>query len=491
MAGALLVARCTCSPSYPGLSSHRPAEFDGPFYEADPAKLASELDGFLAQAEELPGPVQAVIVPHAGYGFVGSFIGRALGAVRGRRYTRIVEISSAHGDAFEGAALPAEGGFDTPLGPLEVDSAAVALLAQYPHFARRAVAFDGEYALEVIHPFLRRLWPEAKLVPVLLGEVDGAGAQALARALRNVLDEQTLFVATATLTHFSRALESQALSLSGEPEEIEPRVFEYERPYLAALLARDAAGMRAALAERSMPTCAAPALEVLVDALGPGAEGVVVGRATSLQQRFDPALPNGVSYAAAVFPGRPPAIPALDPDDRLALGAIAEEAVAAAVQGRDERKLPRLSPRLRQKGGAFVTIEKRGQLKGCMGRLQADNLALAVQMAGRMAASSDPRFPALRPDELGETHLEVSVLGAFESMTSPEDFEPGRHGVVLTLGPNRGLLLPQVATKYGMDREAFLSALAEKAGLPPDGYRRAELARFGVEVFSPRALEGP
>lgn len=491
MAGALVLARCTCSPNLPGLSSQRPAEFAGSFYEPDPGRLAPQLDGFLAQAEPLSDPVQAVIVPHAGHGFAGPLIGQALGALRGRRYARIVEISSAHSAEFEGAALPAESGFDTPLGALEVDSASVALLAQYPRFARRAIAFDGEYALEVIHPFLRRLWPQAKLVPVLVGDVDEAGVEALARGLRNVLGEETLFVATATLTHFSRETEGWMFPLSGGPEEIQRRVFEYERPFLAALFARDAAGMEAASAERPMTMCARPALEVLVRALGPGEEGRLLRQATSLEMMFDPAAPMGVSYVAALFPGRLPPIPALDPEDRLALGAIAEDAVAAAVHGREERRLPALSPRLRQKGGAFVTLEKRGHLRGCMGRLQADNLALAVQMAGRMAASSDPRFPALRPDDLGEVKLEISVLGPFEPMASPEDFEPGRHGVVLTRGPSRGLLLPQVATQYGMDREAFLSALSEKAGLPPDGYLRAELARFGVEAFSSRPAVKP
>jgi AmmeMemoRadiSam system protein B/AmmeMemoRadiSam system protein A len=486
MATALVSGSCTCAPNFPGLAAHRPAEFAGAFYEPDPARLARELEGFLREAEPATGPVAAVVVPHAGHSFSGPLIARALGAVRGRSFRRIVELSDAHQALFEGAALSAEGGFDTPLGPLKVDSASVELLAQYPHFARRAVAFDGDHALEVTHPFLRHLWPQAELVPVLVGQLDGAAEEAVAGALRNVLDEETLLVATATLTHFSREVEGRLFSLSGGPEEIRSRAFEHEAPFVAGLLGRDAAAMGAAYSERPIPMCGRSSLSILVRALGPGAGGVVVGRATSLESFFDPAEPGGVSYVSALFPGRWPAIPAFDPEDRLALGAIAEEAVAATVHRRGERRLPPLSPRLRQRGGAFVTIQKRGQLKGCMGRLQAESLALAVQAAGRMAASSDPRFRALEPEDLGEMELEISILGPFHPMSSPEEFEPGRHGVVLTLGDSRGLLLPQVATKYGMDREAFLSALSEKAGLAPGEYRRAELERFGVDLFSPR-----
>jgi AmmeMemoRadiSam system protein B/AmmeMemoRadiSam system protein A len=486
MAAALVSGSCTCAPSFPGLAAHRPAEFAGAFYEPDSAKLALELEGFLREAEPASDPVAAVVVPHAGHSFSGPLIARALGAVRGRSYRRIVEISDAHQALFEGAALPAEGGFDTPLGPLKVDSGSVELLVQYPHFARRTVAFDGDHALEVIHPFLRHLWPEAELVPVLVGQVDAAAEEAVAGALRNVLDEETLLVATTTLTHFSREAEGRVFSLSGDPEEIRSRAFEHETPFVTGLLGRDAAAMRVAYSERPIPMCGRSSLSILVRALGPGADGAVVGRATSLESFFDPAQPRGVSYIAALFPGRWPAIPALDPEDRLALGAIAEEAVAAAAYRRGERRLPPLSPRLRQRGGAFVTIQKRGQLKGCMGHLQAESVALAVQAAGRMAASSDPRFRALEPEDLGEMELEISVVGPFRTMSSPEEFEPGRHGIALTLGANCGLLLPQVATKYGMDREAFLNALSEKAGLAPGDYRSAELARFGVDLFNSR-----
>ena len=252
MASALVLPACTCSPRLPGLAGHRQPEFAQSFYESDPAKLSEALAGWLARSEPASGPVQAIVVPHAGHFYTGALIAKGLGAVRGRTYRRIVEISAVHHVSFSGAALPAEGGFDTPLGPLRVDEAAVGLLAQYPHFARRAVAFDGEHALEVIHPFLRHLWPQASLVPLLVGNADGPALEAIARALRNVLDEETLLVATTALTHFSPELAARAFPLGGGPEAIRARLADYEGPFISALLARDPIALEAAYRDREM-----------------------------------------------------------------------------------------------------------------------------------------------------------------------------------------------------------------------------------------------
>ncbi len=504
MASALVFPACPCSPRLPGLVGHRRPDLALSGCEADPARLSEALDLWLSASEPDKGEVQALVVPHAGYSHSGELIAKGLGAVRGRTYRRIVEISATPSVSFDGAALPAQVVFDTPLGPLRVDEAAVGLLAQYPHFARRDVASDGEHALEGFHAFLQHLWPQAKLVPLLVGNADGSALEAIARALRNVLDEETLLVATTALTHFppelaagpeaNRSAEGRSTSgsmvrgpfpLDGGPEAIRARLGDYEGRFISALLARSPTALEAAYRDRAMPLCDPSALQVLLRAIGPGAKGCVLARASSFDVEEGPDNLSRASYLTALFPGRLPAIPALDPDDRRVLGAIAEDAVAAAVYGREERPLPPLSPRLRQKGGAFVTVQKRGHLKGCMGRLEAESIALAVQVAGRMAVSSDPRFAAVRAEELAEVEIEISVLGPFQEIDSPEAFEPGRHGLLLARGPSRGLLLPQVATRYGMGRRAFLEALAEKAGLDEDETEGATLQRFGVEAFEP------
>jgi AmmeMemoRadiSam system protein A len=144
---------------------------------------------------------------------------------------------------------------------------------------------------------------------------------------------------------------------------------------------------------------------------------------------------------------------------------------------------------LLQPAGAFVTIYVEGELRGCMGRIDADTpLYLAVEQLTVASATRDPRFEAVRLEELRNVRLEISILSTL-SLAAIEGIEIGRHGLVITRGPRRGLLLPQVATKHAWDRERFLDETCAKAGLPPGAWRdpdtRIEL--FTADVFGESA----
>jgi hypothetical protein len=135
--------------------------------------------------------------------------------------------------------------------------------------------------------------------------------------------------------------------------------------------------------------------------------------------------------------------------------------------------------------GAFVTIHTGGELRGCIGRVDADTpLYLAVEQLAVAAATRDPRFEPLRAEELPETRVEVSVLSGLKE-ARPEEIEIGKHGLVITKGVRRGLLLPQVAVEHGLDREKFLDETCGKAGLPPGAWKEpgTVLQVFTAEVF--------
>jgi AmmeMemoRadiSam system protein A len=140
---------------------------------------------------------------------------------------------------------------------------------------------------------------------------------------------------------------------------------------------------------------------------------------------------------------------------------------------------------LDQPSGAFVTLTERDELRGCIGYPESEEpLARVVAQCAAAAAVSDPRFPPVEPDEVGHLHLEISVLGPITAITDPGDVVVGRDGLIVQHGFRRGLLLPQVATDWGWDRETFLSQTCLKAGLPPDAWRHgAQLFRFEAEVF--------
>lgn len=135
----------------------------------------------------------------------------------------------------------------------------------------------------------------------------------------------------------------------------------------------------------------------------------------------------------------------------------------------------------------FVTLKIDGHLRGCIGTLAPEgDLARTVPRFALRAAFEDPRFPPLSAHELPDCVIEISVLTPPRLVENVADVVVGRDGLILELDGRRGLLLPQVATEWGFDRETFLSEVSQKAGLPPDAWRHPEarVFAFEAEVFS-------
>jgi AmmeMemoRadiSam system protein A len=162
------------------------------------------------------------------------------------------------------------------------------------------------------------------------------------------------------------------------------------------------------------------------------------------------------------------------------------------LEGRDLEGLdPGLREELEVRRGAFVTITKGGELRGCIGRLDFDQpLWFNVVEAAVASAFQDPRFPPLAPEELAQVQLEISVIEPLQPLVDLSVFQPHRHGIVIERGWQRGLLLPQVARERGWGAHETLEAVCWKAGLEPDAWRdpRSRLWIFDTVEFSEPAL---
>jgi AmmeMemoRadiSam system protein A len=136
--------------------------------------------------------------------------------------------------------------------------------------------------------------------------------------------------------------------------------------------------------------------------------------------------------------------------------------------------------------GAFVSVHHHGDLRGCLGRLETDRpIAENVAHLAAVVSDSDPRFTPIVASELSGLDLEISALTPEEEITDINAIEIGRHGLIIEHGHRRGLLLPQVATEYGWDRETFLDHTCLKAGLPTHAWRTgARIFIFEAQVFS-------
>ena len=148
---------------------------------------------------------------------------------------------------------------------------------------------------------------------------------------------------------------------------------------------------------------------------------------------------------------------------------------------------------LQQPAGAFVTLHRRGRLRGCVGQLPGrDALVAVVAHCARAAALDDSRFEPVGLGELSEIDIEVSVLAALEDVTL-EAIETGKHGLVVSQGRQRGVLLPQVASQFNWGAQRFLEETCVKAGLERDAWKdpATRVQAFTAEVFSEAAFASP
>jgi AmmeMemoRadiSam system protein A len=179
----------------------------------------------------------------------------------------------------------------------------------------------------------------------------------------------------------------------------------------------------------------------------------------------------------------------LTAEQRQTLLSIARRSIEAVLDGRrPELDFSQYDDTLRRPSGAFVSLHtKGGDLRGCIGSIQAlAPLCNAVSSSAVNAAFRDPRFHPVRRDELGNLHIEISVMSPIERVADVAEIEVGRDGLIISRGTRAGLLLPQVAMNYGWDRETFLRQTCVKAGLSPDSWQLPEcrIERFSAEVFS-------
>jgi len=172
--------------------------------------------------------------------------------------------------------------------------------------------------------------------------------------------------------------------------------------------------------------------------------------------------------------------------ERRALLALARSAIKAAVERRPPPELPSDFPLLAVPSGAFVSLHQRGRLRGCIGQIEARQpLVLTVAHCAIAAATEDPRFSPVTPEEVPGLEIEISLLSPLRP-ARPEEIEVGTHGLLISRGWQRGLLLPQVATQFHWTRERFLQETCHKAGLDADAWQDpgTRIEAFTAEVFS-------
>jgi AmmeMemoRadiSam system protein B/AmmeMemoRadiSam system protein A len=451
----------------------------GSWYPDNPDELAAMVDSFLTQVEPVDGAPLALIVPHAGYAYSGPVAAYGFKQLEGKEYDVAVIIAADHQVPLSNPiSVWAEGGFATPLGVVPVDGeVARALIAADPRITFDPASHEGEHPIEIQLPFLQRVCPGCRIVPILMGTDDEESVEALADALLSALPgRRAVVIASSDLSHYpaygdARTVDGATLAAieTGDPAQV--------RETIDGLMDTGFS---------NLATCACgegPILVAMRVAQGLGGDTVTI-----LHYANSGDAPSGdrervVGYGAVMFWHYTP--PDLTGTRREELLKLARTAIAEYLKTGNIPDYETDDPVLTRRAGAFVTLKKGDELRGCIGRLWADEpLYRGVQEMAVAAATSDPRFPPLTPEELHGLNIEVSLLSPLRRVTDIRQIEVGTHGLVIVKAGRQGVLLPQVPVEQGWDREEFLDNLCLKAGLTPDCWAdQPTLYAFTAVVF--------
>lgn len=465
----------------------------GAFYPADPKELQKMVDELLSRVS-LPGisdPVVALIAPHAGYPYSGGVAAYSYALLKGRKFERVVVIAPSHFDGFPFVSVYDGEAYATPLGTIPVDKAFAAKLAGSSPLIRLSsrghspVGAQAEHALEVELPFLQRTLGQFNLVPVVMGQQSYEASRALGVQLAKLIQgSDTLIVASSDLSHYHPYDEASGL----------------DHKTLTAIEEWDYLSLSQNFERGTWEACGGgPIVAAMI-----AAERLGANRARLLKYANSGDVTGDrsrvVGYSAFALVREPPSHAKDQPivlsgRDRDELLTTAKQSAETAVrEGKLYEPAVPSSPALLQDRGAFVTIRKNGELRGCIGyTAPVKPLYLAVRDVAAMAAVRDSRFPPVRTGELGELKYEVSVLSPFRHLRDINQIQIGQHGLLIRKGNYEGILLPQVPVEERWDRKTFLREIALKAGLPPTAWQDedADLFTFSALVFEEHKLSVP
>lgn len=460
----------------------------GQFYPADKESLSRQIDSLFQKAapDKVDGDIFCLISPHAGYDFSGQTAAYGYKLIQDAPYKTVVILGPSHYYGFKGVSVYASGKFRTPLGDIEIDSdftRNIIVPAQKINFIPQA--FAKEHSVEAQLPFLQRTLRDFKLVPIVVGDCGLEDLNNLAEALVNAIGgrKDVLLVASTDLTHSYDYQETEIVDKVNLSylEKMSPEVI-YEK-----------------LKDGTIQMCGGfPVVAAMLTAKKLNYNNLKLLHYTNSAEVTRRKIKGiwTVGYACAIIyagESEKSKETMFTINQKKRLLEIARKAIEEYLATGKRLDFKEDDPQLTSISGAFVTLHKQGELRGCIGNIIGEKpLFETVRDMAIASATGDPRFPAVTKEEFKEVALEISVLTPLKRITGIDEFQLGIHGVLVKSGWNQGVFLPQVATETGWSKEEFLSQLcAHKAGLSPDAWKdpKTELYIFSALIFSENKLQ--
>jgi hypothetical protein len=470
----------------------------GQFYPGTKEGLDKAVSKFLnsVTVPKIPGRAIGIVSPHAGYDFSGAVAAHGYKLISELGFKTVILIGPSHRVYFDGAAVYDQGTWKTPLGEVEIDSKLAKEIISYnPKIKALPHVHNQEHSLEVQIPFLQKSLKDFKIVPIMLVEPNFQDCQILADAISHaVKDSSVLLLASSDLYHGYSYDEC----------------VEIDKKTLSLIEKFDPQGLFNALTSNKAQACGGkPIVVVMLAVQELGADKAKILKSTNSNEVMGELGGYCVGYGSVVFyqsqegekksktqgarqvqrsqseKEQGEAI-GLSDSEKKELLKIARTTLEKHVRNEKISEFKPSTDKLKEKRGVFVTLKKHGELRGCIGYVEGIKPTYeAVKENAINASTNDPRFPPVRPEELKDIDIEITVMTPLEKITDPKVIEVGKHGILIRKGWNQGLLLPQVATEYGWNREEFLAHTCMKAGLPVNAWKDkdAEIYIFSGEVF--------
>ncbi len=429
----------------------------GYFYPGQAVELHSMLAGLVDEKAPKEDAI-GLLVPHAGYQYSGPVTGATISRIK-LKDTFII-MGPTHSGRGKPYSVMAEGTWQTPLGNVEVDTElARAIINLTGYVEADELAHLEEHAVEVQLPFLQYFKPDIRIVPIILGggslDVYQKIGKGIAAAIRKVKREAVI-LASGDMTHYEPQKTAQDKDMQAVEAMLALDEEELTRRYKGLHITMCAYGPAACLiaAAKELGANAAELVKYMTSGDTTGDFSAVVGYA-------------GVIFKKVTLP----------PLVELAKGTV--EMYVKEGKTPPPPKSP--APEMKEQAGVFVSIHKRGALRGCIGTFepQQENVAEEIIANAVSAATRDPRFSAITARELPELDYSVDVLTNPEPVDDVNQLDPKKYGVIVECGWRRGLLLPDLE---GVDKaEEQIAICCQKGGIGPG--EPVQLYRFEVKRY--------
>jgi AmmeMemoRadiSam system protein B/AmmeMemoRadiSam system protein A len=428
----------------------------GQFYPS----AAEDLRKMLADMTDIKaekGVAVGLLMPHAGYIYSGRVAGAAISRIKFK--DTFIIIGPSHTGLGKPFSVMAEGTWRTPLGDVEIDTELAKKIIEISKYAEEdSQAHEGEHAVEVQLPFLQFFKPDVRIVPIILAYAPAEAYKEIGRDIARAIQElkrEAVIIASGDMTHY-------------EPQETAKKK---DGLAIAAMLELDEDELTEHYKKYDITMCAhGPVVCLMSAAKELGASGAeLVKYETSGDTTGD--YSAVVGYAGVIFKS------GMHP-----LAALAKETVESYAQEGEKPSPPtELTPEMKEQAGVFVSIHKKGALRGCIGTFepQQKNVAEEIITNAVSASTRDPRFSPVDPDELKDLDYSVDVLTTPEPVDDVSQLDPKKYGVIVEAGWRRGLLLPDLE---GVDSAAYqIEICRQKGGIGPD--EPVKLYRFEVKRY--------